>query len=404
MKVLLINNFFYRKGGSEAVFFNTAELLLRAGHQVVFFSIKDENNIHTKEPEYFVTSGGVLRRLRNYFYNPDAAKELDELLSVEEPDIAHVHLFWGGISPSIFKVLKDHKVPLIHTVHDYRMICPAYTFYSRGKTCERCKGGHYIQCLKNKCSKGSLIQSALMTAEMYFRNSKWPPFKELDGIIYVSNFAKQIHEEFEPHFASVSNITLYNFTAIGDRYHPVEKDGGYYLYFGRLSYEKGVGTMVDAFANFKRIKLIIAGTGPQENELKSKLYSNIEFVGYKTGTELYELVRKARFVCVPSEWYENNPMTIVEAYSMGVPVIGARIGGIPEIVLEGETGFLFESYNVEDLSIAIERSLNVSDGEYQIMKLNARLFAQKFFNSKDYTHRLLSFYDEVCKKKEMELL
>lgn len=400
MKVLLINNFFYRKGGSEAVFFNTAEVLREAGHEVAFFSFEDEKNTHINDREYFIPQGGTLQKMRNYFSNPDAARKLDEVMAKEKPDIAHVHLFWGGISPSIFAVLKKHNVPLVHTVHDYRMVCPAYTFRNgHGDVCEQCTGGHFMQCFKNRCSKGSLIQSAMMTAEMYYRNKKWHPAKELSGLIYVSQFAKQKHEELDARFVSTKNIVLYNFTSVGEQYPPVEKDGGYYLFYGRLSHEKGVATIVEAFAKHPELKLKVVGTGPKEDELKQKGCTNIEFLGYKSGDELFNIVRNARFVCVPSEWYENNPMTIVEAYSMGVPVIGARIGGIPEIIEERRTGFLFESGSLDSLNTAIEKSCALSDNEYLAMKGQARAFAYKNFNNDRHFEKLIGFYESVilCK-------
>ena len=381
------------------MFFGTADLLREMGHDVVFFSMEDDQNIHTDCPEYFVGRGGKLSQMRDYFNNPRAAQVLEKLLEKEKPDIAHVHLFWGGIGPSIFAVLKKHGVPLVHTVHDYRMVCPAYTFRNgNGEVCEKCKGGHFMECFKGRCSKGSAVQSALMAAEMYCRNKRWHPAKELDGIIYVSQFAKQKHEELDKKFIGTRNTVLYNFTTVGEKYPPIENDGGYYLYYGRLSHEKGIATLVEAFSKHPELKLKVVGTGPKEGELKQKNYSNVEFLGYKTGDELYDIVRKSRFVCVPSEWYENNPMTIVEAYSMGVPVIGANIGGIPEIIEEGKTGFLFKSGGVRSLEKAVQKSLTATRNDYLIMKKEARQFAKEHFDSNNYKELLMTFYHQVIGK------
>ena len=396
MKILLINNCFWRRGGSETVFFGTADLLREMGHEVVFFSMEDAQNIDDEKPAYIVGRGGRLSQMKDYFNNGKAARMIEEIIQKGKPDIAHAHLLWGGIGPSIFAVLHKHGIPIVHTVHDYRMVCPAYTFRNgHGEVCERCKGGHYMECVKGRCAKGSLVQSVLMATEMYYRNRKWHPAKELDGIIYVSKFAKQKHEELDPLFAGTVNTVLYNFTKVGEDYPSVEKDGGYYLYYGRLSHEKGIATLVEAFSGHPELKLKVVGTGPIEDELRQKNYPNVEFLGYKTGEELYNIVRNAQFVCVPSEWYENNPMTVVEAYSMGVPVIGARIGGIPEIVDEGKTGFLFESGNVESLEKAVEQSLTVGAEEYGAMKKNALAFAKEHFDSNKYKERLISFYSQV---------
>lgn len=396
MKVLLINNCHFRRGGSEAVYFNTAKLLKEHGHEVVFFSINDENNIKTEETEYFIQKSGSAKKMLTYIYNWDAAKKLDEILAIEKPDIAHTHLMWGGINQAIFHVLKKHRVPLVHTVHDYRMVCPAYTFRNgKGEVCEKCKGGRFIECFKNRCAKGSTIQSALMTTEMYLRNKRWHPALNLNGIIYVSNFAKQKHENLDKRFGKAKNIVLYNFTTVGEQYPPAEHDGGYFLYYGRLSHEKGIATLVEAFSKHPEMQLKVVGTGPKEEELKKKNYSNVEFLGYKTGEGLFNLVRNARFVCVPSEWYENNPMTIVESYSMGVPVIGARIGGIPEIIEEGKTGFLFESGDVESLDKVIRGVANIDAIDYGKMKNAAYQFYRSNFSSEGYYKNLMLFYNEV---------
>lgn len=396
MKVLLINNCFWRRGGSETVFFGTADLLREMGHEVVFFSMEDEKNIADEKPSYNVERGGRLAQMKDYFNNRKAARLIEEIIQKEKPDIAHAHLLWGGIGPSIFDVLHKYGIPIVHTVHDYRMVCPAYTFRNgKGEVCERCSSGHFMECIKGRCAKGSLVQSVLMAAEMFYRNRKWHPAKELDGIIYVSEFAKQKHEEFDPLFTRTKNIVLYNFTKIGESYLPVKKDGGYYLYYGRLSHEKGIATLIEAFSKHSELKLKVVGTGPEEVELRKKGYANVEFLGYKTGEELYNLVRNARFVCVPSEWYENNPMTIVESYSMGVPVIGARIGGIPEIVEEGKTGFLFESGDVDSLDKVISLTLSIGEDDYDTMKNNALAFAREHFDSEKYKEKLICFYSRI---------
>jgi glycosyltransferase involved in cell wall biosynthesis len=396
MKVLLINNCHYRRGGAETVYFGTAELLLKAGHKVVFFSFADSDNISTGNPEYFVKKVTHLKGVVSYFSNNRASTLLEEVIKKEQPDIAHAHLIWGGMTASIIPILHKSGIPIIHSVHDYRMICPAYTFRNwDGRVCEKCRSGNYLNCFTSRCSKGSYIQSLIMALEMIYRNKKWHPAEVLDGIIYVSEFAKKKHEEVNQRFAQVPNVVLYNFTAVGET-HPMEVVAGdYFLYYGRLSREKGISTLASVFANHPELHLKVVGTGPIETELRSKYCNNVEFLGYKSGEELYNLVRKARYVCVPSEWYENNPMTIVEAYSMGVPVIGARIGGIPEIVKDGETGFLFECGRKDSLDHVLKRVAAESDDSVVEHKKAASTFAKKHFSIEDYSQKLLSFYSQV---------
>lgn len=406
MKVLLINNFFYRKGGSEAVFYNTADLLRDSGHQVIFFSFDDEKNIHTDDNEYFIPRGGKLSQIRNFFSNPRAAKKLEDIITKERPDIAHAHLFWGGISPSIFKVLHKYNVPLVHTAHDYRMVCPAYLLKDgQGNFCEKCKGGKFYNCAIKRCSKGSVIESTLMSLEMYYRNTSHHPVNNIDGIIFVSEFSKRKHIEFDDKFDKSKTLVLYNCPS--DRVNEsldTSRDNfdSYYLFYGRLSHEKGIYTLLRAVKKYPKMQLKVVGTGPLESELRNyceeKELSNVEFLGYKTGKELYDIVAKAKYVCVPSECYENNPMTIVEAYSLGTPVIGAAIGGISEVVNEGNTGFTFKSGSVASLNEALEHAVNLNKVEYTEQRKKALVFAQNNFSRKRHLEKLLNFYEEILRK------
>ncbi len=408
MKILLINNFHYRRGGSEAVYFNMAQMFLRHGHKVIFFSCKDERNEACAQSEYFTESVSSLSDIRGgirYFYNSAASKNLEKLITAERPDIAHVHLFWGGISPSIFAVLKRHNIPLVHTAHDYRMVCPAYTFRTPdGTICEKCGIGNYMYCLRHRCSKGSILKSATMAAEMYIRNRLFNPALNIDGFVFVSHFAEEKHLQYMPQLSSVARIVAYNTTPELDERFVSRGKGKYMLFFGRLSYEKGVNTLIDAFISRSDVRLKIVGTGPEEGALKQRVAwakaENIEFVGYRNGDELKEIVRDASFVIVPSEWYENNPMTIVEAYSAGVPVIGAHIGGIPEIIDEEKTGFMFEPGNARQLAACIEKAARISDTEYAAMSRNARDFADRNFNEEQNYNKILRLYNRILAEYE----
>lgn len=402
MKVLLINNFHYPKGGSESVYFNTGKLLEWTGNQVCYFSVARDENIPCQQAEYFITDTSrksKVRGLFSYFYNAEAARKLERLIIAERPDIAHAHLMWGCTAPAIFKVLRKYHIPLVHTAHDYRMVCPAYTFFNKGKICEDCKGRKFYMCAVNRCSKGSFVMSTMMATEIYYRNIFFNPAVCIDGLIYVSSFAKEIHEKYAPQLKRIPSIVLYNCTRkanVGEK-----KRGGYFLYFGRLSHEKGVEVIVDVFGKLPALKLKVAGTGPMEMELRKMAdgCQNIEFLGFKQGEELDELRRNAQFVIVPSQWYENNPMTIVESYSFGTPVIGSKLGGIPEIIEEGKTGFLFESDRVDNLANVLMRVNNLSQDEYQAMSDNAYCFYEQHFSAESHYKKLTGFYDSIMKNQ-----
>lgn len=408
MKILLLNNFHYRHGGSAVVYFNTADLLREKGHEVIFFSQKRKGNLPSKQERYFcdgadLTNTSLTARfkgVKRYFYNNNAAKKLEELIQKEKPDVAHAHIFLGGLTMSVMDVLKKYNIPIVHTVHEYRMVCPAYTFKDgKDKVCEDCGGGYFWNCLIKKCSKNNLILSGLMAAEMYYRNKCHHPANSIDAFIFVSKFCKEIHLKYDKRFINKHCYALYNFRnsdIIKHRDKSIDTYNNYYLYYGRLSFEKGLQTLIEAFKNLPHQKLKIVGTGPIEEELKAYCnrhdLRNIDFLGYISGAELYDTIRKSKFVIVPSEWYENNPMTIVEAYTLCVPVIGAAIGGITEIIKDEETGFLFESASVKELTKVLKKSCCLSEQEYKTMKVNAAAFSDINFDAEEHYKKLLDIY------------
>ncbi|MBQ7640108.1 MAG: glycosyltransferase [Bacteroidales bacterium] len=401
MKVLLINNFHYRKGGSETVYFNTGRLLEAAGHTVIWFSLRDPKNLPCDQAADFATRGGnILAQLRNYFYNRDVARRLEALLEREHPDVAHVHLLWGGVGAAIFEPLRRHGVPLFHTVHDYRMVCPAYTFRDgRGRICEACSEGNYRPCLQNRCAGGSWLRSYLMMKEMQRRQKHYHPLQNIEGFLFVSQFARDKHIEKNPGFAQAYSTVIYNtvpdlLAQLGQSALPPR--GDYLLYYGRLSHEKGIETLLDAVLARPEVPLKIVGTGPLEAQLRSRVAaagaSNIEFLGFHSGEDLYRLVAGASFVVVPSAWYENNPMTVIEACALGRPVIGAAIGGIPEIVREGVTGYLFPSGDAQALGRVLDSVLQLDSEAYAALSAAARRLYETHFSEAEHTRALLAFY------------
>lgn len=410
MKILQINNVHYRRGGADAVYLNTAELLQQHGDEVVFFNMLKKDNLPCKDEKYWVSSlesrpkgiKSTLIELRNFFYNPEAAKKIEELINAEHPDIAHIHLFWGcGISPSITKVLKKYHIPLVQTVHDYRMICPiALLMDSKGQVCEKCRGKHFYKAIFKVCSKHGLANSAVMAAEMYYHNIKFYPTKVVDGFIFVSNFSYQKHCQYMPKLKEANSMVLYNFYNAGGTWTNTF-NRKHFLFYGRLSHEKGLMTLLQAFKDLCDVQLIIVGNGPLDNEARKFVtehnMNNVSFLGYKMGDELKQLICNASFVIVPSECYENNPMTIVESYSMGIPVIGSRIGGIPEIIVEDQTGYTFEKGNIKELSCVLKKAVAVDEKAYQTLSVNAKAFATKHFESDSYYDNLMSFYNKTKK-------
>lgn len=398
MKVLLIHNVHFRGGGADVVYLNTGDLLKKYGHTVIYFSFKNKSNISCRQEKYFVDEPSKLGHIFNNFYNKVAAKKLEELLSIEKPNIAHLHSFWGGLSPSIIRILRKYNIPIIHTVHDYNLLCPVTTSIDRkGNICEACNGKHFYRGVFKRCFKGSFLKSLILSCALYFRRRFYNPLRLIDGFVFVSSFAYFKHLELMPGLNKSNSIILHNFNQLYQSKLDNFKSKNYFLYFGRLSREKGINTLISAFKHFKNINLKIVGTGPEEIFLKNLALKarsdNIEFVGYKTGNDLNKIISGASFTIVPSEWWENNPMTIIESYSAGVPVIGANVGGIPEIIVEGKTGYLFEMKNVEQLIQTILNANSLTEDQYSIMAIESSKFAVNHFNEQQHLKKLLDFYD-----------
>lgn len=411
MKVLQIDAYHHILGGAEKVMFNTADLLTEHGHEVIFFALQWRDNFESKYSSYFASSResrqGVLSPLKNiisYFYHEDAARKLKLLIEKEHPDVAQIHLIWGNVTPSILPILRRHHIPIVLTVHDYRMVCPGYLFKNgRGEICEQCEGHKYWKCITNKCCKGSYLLSGLMAGEIYFRNHILHAVNSIDGFVFVSHFSRQKHESYMPLLKDKQGVVLYNFSDTISNNIGIPTNPHFFLYYGRLSHEKGVHTLIKSVSKNTNLQFKIVGTGPEEESLKQEVenqkLNNIEFLGYKQGEELHQLVKNAYFVIVPSECYENNPMTIVEAYSASTPVIGSRIGGIPEIIEDGKTGFCFEYGQANSLHAALEKASHLSDEEYLEMRKHALRFARQHFDRENYYQKLMDFYQDIINQK-----
>lgn len=402
MKILQINKYYYLKGGAETVFLNTLQLLEKHGHTVIPFCLKSRKNYPTPYGEYFVdypelSESGFFTKLRHLFsfiHNRKAARQLERLLRKEKPDLAHIHLLFNSFSVSILPVLKKYNVPVVMTVHDYRLICPAYTFTNgKGAICERClKSRSFWRCITGRCSKNNLPNSILLAADSYYRKYFHQPVELIDKFIFVSRFSQNKHIEACRQYLPKSTL-LYNFTLLEDNAATPAKEA-YILYFGRISEEKGIATLMEA-AREAGIPLKVAGAGPLLEQFGKQGGAKVEFLGFQSGDALKQLILKANFVAVPSEWYENNPLSIIESMALGTPVIGSRIGGIPELIRDGETGFLFEAKSSASLQNALRKALSLSPAQYSEMCAQARRFARENFSENTHYGKLLDIYNKT---------
>ncbi len=408
MKILQINKFHYPKGGSETVYFNTCDLLARHGHDVVHFSMRDEKNVDSPTKEFFpqnfdLRSGSLLERSKNairFFYNREAERNLEQLVLREKPDVAQIHLFNNSLSVSIFRVLKKHNIPVVLMFHDFRALCPSSLFMLRGKLCERCQAGYYTNCFRHKCYENARMFSGMLMLEIWLKEYFFQLDKYVDRYLFVCDFQKEIHLKYNDYYRNKQN-RLYNFSPELYEIKPHFTRGDYFFCYGRITEEKGVETLVRAAAELKDISFKVAGEGPLLDKLTGMNLPNVEFLGFQQGEILHNYIRNASFVIVPSECNENNPLTIVESYMHGKPVIGSKIGGIPEIVTEGEgqTGYLFQTKSKEDLVGCIRKACSLPEEDYLRFSRNARNFAEKNFDPEQYYQNLMVIYKEVIEKK-----
>lgn len=446
MRILLVNKYFYRKGGAETYFFALAEGLKALGHEVAFFSMKHPNNEPSYWSKYFVSEkdyvGDIsafkkVQEASTLIYSFEAKRKFEALLEEFKPDIIHMNNVHRQLTLSILDApyLKKHHVPVVYTAHDYILLCPAYTMVNgRGEVCDACLDKHFIHATKNVCVKGSRAKSALATMEAEFLKFHHA-YSKIDLIIAPSQFMKSKLDEggFASKTVAMQNFLTDSQMAMGTRVANTHKfedaQAGarpYFLFFGRLSKEKGILTLVKAFLQAAGLgkgagsatgagaghnevlpdtwDLHIVGDGPEREAIEQLLasaglqaVSRIHLLGYKSGEGLQREVGNARFSVLSSEWRENMPYSGLESLAAQTPVIGANIGGIPELVVEGGTGFAFESGNVSDLTDALIKASHVGENDYQIMQQACAKYVNERCEQSQYVRQLEDSYRRIAR-------
>jgi glycosyltransferase involved in cell wall biosynthesis len=370
MKVAFANNYLYLRGGSERVLFDEMALLRDRGVTAAVFSRDHPENVASEFARCFPrdldVSGGIgqkLRSLPKLIYAVDARRGMARFLGEFRPDVIHAHNIYGRLSTSILDAAAASRTPVVLTLHDYKLICPSYKLKNRGRVCEACRGFRFHRAVSARCHKGSALASAIYAAEAGFNHLRGSYTRRVARLIAPSRFLREKFVEFG--WAARQIDVVPNFLDV-EQFEPQFTPGEYFLYLGRLSAEKGVPTLIEAFHRLPApARLVIAGGGPLEASLRARWEGRrgVEFAGHISGERLAATVRGALAVIVPSEWYENAPMAVLEAMAWGKPVIGAAIGGIPEMVDDGVTGFLFEAGNADDLERKLARMRALSPRE-----------------------------------------
>ena len=398
MKILMVNKFLYPNGGSETYMFTLGEQLTKMGHEVQYFGMEHEgrvvgNRVNAYTSDMNFHGGSKLAKLTyplKTIYSGEARKKLRLVLEDFQPDVVHLNNFNYQLTPSVILEVEawrkqtGRSCRMIYTAHDYQLICPNHMLYrpEEGRTCEACIGGHYESCMKHRCIHGSRARSALGMLEAKYWNGR-NTYALIDRIICCSAFMK---EKLDTNLIfRDKTVALHNFVA--DDLPQAREKRPYVLYFGRFAAEKGIDMLLAACRELTEVQFVFAGSGSMEGELAGA--PNVKYVGFQQGDALKKLIAEARFTVYPSVWYENCPLSVMESIASGTPVIGARIGGIPELIEEGKTGLLFESGNVQELTKQIRR---LWDDATLRASCEAACRAQHFDTAEEYARKLLTYY------------
>ncbi|MBE6737631.1 MAG: glycosyltransferase family 4 protein [Ruminococcaceae bacterium] len=398
MRILLVNKFLYQKGGAETYVFKLGEMLTKHGHQVEYFGLENEKNIVGNNAGSYVSdidfSTGVGKNLKAPFriiYSGEARKKLKKVLYDFKPDIIHLNNIQFHLTPSIileankFRKKTKSDLKIIYTAHDYQLICPSHGLFDTDiRVCEKCLGGNYTHCLRTKCVKGSLMKSFLGMMDAYtWKISK--AYSYIDKIICPSHFLKG-KLDTQKRFAD-KTVALHNFIE-DKKIETVVKDD-YVLEFGHLSRDKGTNTLLAVAKRIPDVRFLFAGYGVAVDDMKD--IDNAQYVGFKTGEELVSLISRAKCSIYPSEWYENCPFSVIESQMFRTPVICSRMGGIPELVKDKQTGLLFEAGNADDLEEKLRYFL-YTDGIAEEYTENCKDVS--FETPETYYSKLIKIYEE----------
>jgi glycosyltransferase involved in cell wall biosynthesis len=392
MKIIIVHNLYQQPGGEDVVVRQEMQMLRDAGHQVLLY----ERSNH--EVEKF-TGVQQLTLFAHTTWSPDTRREFEELLSRARPDVVHVHNTFVMISPSIYEACKHAGVPVVQTLHNYRLFCPASTFFRDGLPCEDCISGSLLSSVLHRCYRGSASATAAVATMLTVNHKRGTYENDINRYIALTNFARDKFIECGLPAEKVAVKPNFVYPDPGER----QSIGNWAVFMGRLTPEKGVATALKAWKLLPpEMELKLIGDGPSLHDLqqiaKDLELKNVTFLGRLPRQQAFDYLAHARFLLFPSEWYESFPMTILEAYAHGVPVVASRMGVMPEIVKENQTGLLFEPRNPESLAALVE-SLWKETGLIRQLSQNARREYEMFYTADENYRQLMVIYNEVLAKQ-----
>ena len=394
-KVLIVHNYYQIPGGEDSVVENEKNLLLDNGHEVILYTRHNDE----------IKSRGILGKLILPFetiFSIKTYKDIKRKIKEENIDIVHVHNTLPLVSPSVYYSAIHCKIPVIQTIHNFRLLCPGATFTRENKICEDCSDSSLVCSIKNRCYRGSLIQS-IVSALTLKVHRLIGSYDKVSGYIALTEFNKKklmklIKEEkifIKPNFIK-RNIST-------------ELENGnknYFLFLGRIDELKGIKVLLESWKEIKNSELLIVGKGPLENYVKGYIeknnIDNVKLLGFKKHSEVMDIIKNSKALIVPSQWYEGFPMTIVESLALGVPVIASDIGNLSTIIINRENGLLFKYDDAEELK---EKILEIQSNDKLLNKLSNganKSYTEKY--NEDLNYRVLMNIYEECYRRLNENL
>lgn len=410
MKILQINTRHYLGGGDSTYTFNLAKVLMEKGHEVEFFAMVDKRNFIDKNADLFVSyiDFKELNRHKNLvtglkvisrsIYSTEARIKFRQLLDRVQPDLVHLQNIHAHITPSVIFEAKKHKLPVVWTLHDYKLACPNSHFLidATGEICEACNQGSYYKAIQLRCKKGSILASTMAAVEAY-AHRLLKVREKIDAFLTPSLFLKNklVEHGFNP--SNIFHIPLF---VPDDMFSCCSTDDGYILFFGKLDKIKGIQILIEASKKIPNIQIILAGKCEEQlhSELPQLLHPNIKYEGIKHGEELKNIIYRARAVVLPSLTYENQPLSILEAFASAKPVIASDLGGMTELVKDKERGLLVPPGDVDALADAISW-MDSHATDAHLMGRNAQAYAREEHSGEKHYQRLMQIYEFVMNKK-----
>ena len=395
----MVNKFLYPRGGSESYMLYLAEHLKKLGHEVEYFGMYDEKNTVKNSAEKYTQnmdfhSKGAERFLYPFkiIYSFEAKRKLMQVIDEFKPDIVHLNNINFQLTPSVIYAAKKKGVPVVQTVHDYQMICPNHLLYNfdKNEICEKCLDGSYTNCIKNKCIHNSRVKSIIgaIEAGLY---SVLGTYKKVDLYITPSYFLEKKLLSAKTLYKGKTK-TIHNFINKNDFNCENKSNKDYIAFAGRLSKEKGVELLAKTAKLLPEYTFMVAGDGPDKNLLEN--IENVKLVGFLSGEKLVDFMSSAKVIVVPSIWYENCPLSILEAQCMGVPVITMNNGGMAELIKDGVTGILFDEPSPEAMATALKRALE-NEEYYNTLKRECKKGTESILSVEEYADILIKEYERL---------